>query len=172
MLRIAGIIRESIVDGPGLRFVVFTQGCPHHCEGCHNPITHDPKGGYEIEVERILEEFHKNPLLKGITISGGEPFLQARELIPLVKNIKEERKLLRDVTIYTGYTLSCLKSMNDPAVNELLAYCDILIDGPFILSERDLTLTFKGSRNQRIIDMNKTRSTGEIVLYEVNRNEQ
>ena len=155
MLRIAGIIRESIVDGPGLRMVIFTQGCPHLCAGCHNPQTHDPNGGYEIDVERILVEFYKNPLLQGITISGGEPFLQARELIPLVQKIKEERKFVRDVTIYTGYTISCLKSMNDPAVDELLSYCDILIDGPYIEAERDLTLTFRGSRNQRIIYLNK-----------------
>lgn len=163
MLKIAGIIRESIVDGEGLRFVVFTQGCPHHCEGCHNPQTHDPNGGYEIEVERILKEFYKNPLLQGITISGGEPFLQAKALIPLLKEIKKSK----DVVIYTGYTIEKLQSMSDPVIDELLSYCDILIDGRFIQSEKDLTLTFRGSRNQRIIDMNKTRQTGELTLCEV-----
>lgn len=166
MLRIAGIIRESIVDGPGLRFVVFTQGCPHHCKGCHNPQTHDPNGGYEIDVERILDEFYKNPLLQGITISGGEPFLQARELIPLLKAIKKGSEhfpfFVRDVTIYTGYTISCLKSMNDPAVDEVLSYCDILIDGPYIEAERDLTLTFRGSRNQNIIYLNKEKGEEEL----------
>ena len=163
MIRIAGIIRESIVDGAGLRFVVFTQGCTHNCKGCHNPQTHDPDGGYEIEVERILKEFYKNPLLKGITISGGEPFLQAKALIPLVKEIKKSK----DVVIYTGYTIEKLQSMSDPVIDELLSYCDILIDGRFIQSEKDLTLTFRGSRNQRIIDMNKTRQTGKITLCEV-----
>lgn len=163
MIRIAGIIRESIVDGAGLRFVVFTQGCTHNCKGCHNPQTHDLNGGYDVSVERILEEFYKNPLLKGITISGGEPLLQAKALIPLVKEIKKSK----DVVIYTGYTIEKLQNMSDPVIDELLSYCDILIDGRFILAEKDLTLTFRGSRNQRIIDMNKTRQTGKITLCEV-----
>ena len=164
MLRIAGVIRESIVDGPGLRFVVFTQGCTHNCEGCHNPATHALDGGYEINADRILTEFFKNPLLKGITLSGGEPFLQAGELVPIAKAVKAGKK---DVVIYTGYTLEALRAMNNDDVNELLSYCDVLVDGPFILAQRDLTLTFKGSRNQRIIDMNETRKQGKIVLLEV-----
>lgn len=153
MLRIAGVIRESIVDGEGLRFVVFTQGCPHHCEGCHNPQTHDVNGGYLIEQEKILTEFFKNPLLKGITLSGGEPFIQAKELIPIAKAVKDGGK---DVVMYTGYTLEQLETMGGE-VNELLSYCDTLIDGRFVLAERDLTLTFRGSRNQRVIDMNEYR---------------
>ena len=152
MLRIAGVVRESIVDGEGLRFVVFTQGCPHHCEGCHNPQTHNPDGGYLIEQSRIIKEFMKNPLLKGITFSGGEPFLQARQLIPIAEAVKANGQ---DVTIYTGYTLEELKAMYDPDVNILLSLCDVLIDGRFVLAERDLTLAFRGSRNQRIIDMTK-----------------
>lgn len=154
MLRIAGVIRESIVDGPGLRFVVFTQGCTHNCEGCHNPATHALDGGYLIEQSRIIAAFMKNPLLQGITFSGGEPFLQARQLIPIAEAIKANGQ---DVVIYTGYTLEELKAMYEPDVNILLSLCDILIDGRFILAERDLTLTFKGSRNQRIIDMNSYR---------------
>ena len=164
MLRIAGVIRESIVDGPGLRFVVFTQGCTHACEGCHNPATHALDGGYEITSDRILTEFFKNPLLKGITLSGGEPFLQAHDLVPIAKAVKEGKK---DVVIYTGYTLEALRAMNNDDVNELLNWCDVLVDGPFILAQRDLTLTFKGSRNQRIIDMNETRKQGSIVLLKV-----
>ena len=164
MLRIAGVIRESIVDGPGLRFVVFTQGCTHNCEGCHNPATHALDGGHEITSDRILTEFFKNPLLKGITLSGGEPFLQAGELVPIAKAVKAGKK---DVVIYTGYTLEALRAMNNDDVNELLSYCDVLVDGPFILAQRDLTLTFKGSRNQRIIDMNETRKQGSVVLLEV-----
>ena len=164
MLRIAGVIRESIVDGPGLRFVVFTQGCTHNCEGCQNPATHALDGGYEITSDRILTEFFKNPLLKGITLSGGEPFLQAHDLVPIAKAVKESKK---DVVIYTGYTLEALRAMNNDDVNELLNWCDVLVDGPFILAQRDLTLTFKGSRNQRIIDMNETRKQGSIVLLEV-----
>ncbi|MBR4878671.1 MAG: anaerobic ribonucleoside-triphosphate reductase activating protein [Clostridia bacterium] len=164
MLRIAGVIRESIVDGPGLRFVLFTQGCTHNCEGCHNPATHALDGGYEIEAERVLTEFFKNPLHKGNTLSGGEPILQARDHIPIAKAVREGKK---DVVIYTGYTLEALRAMNNADVNELLENCDVLVDGPFILAQRDLTLTFKGSRNQRIINMNETRKQGEIVLLEV-----
>ena len=168
MIRIAGVIRESIVDGAGLRFVVFTQGCPHNCKGCHNPQTHDPDGGYDVSVERILEEFYKNPLLKGITISGGEPILQAKALIPLLKDIKGGNKSVNyDVVLYTGYLVETLLKMADPVIDELLSYCDIVIDGRFIQAEKDLTLTFRGSRNQRIIDMNKTRQTGKITLCEV-----
>lgn len=158
MLRIAGVIRESIVDGQGLRFVVFTQGCPHLCPGCHNPQTHDMNGGYLIEQEKILAEFFKNPLLKGITLSGGEPFLQAEELIPIAKAVKESGK---DVVIYTGFTLEQLERMSNKYTDELLSYCDTLIDGRFILAERDLTLTFRGSRNQRIIDMDEYRRKNE-----------
>lgn len=164
MLRIAGIIRESIVDGEGLRFVVFTQGCPHRCEGCHNPQTHDPKGGYEINPACILREYFKNPLTKGITFSGGEPFEQAKALLPIAEAVKANGD---DVTIFTGYTLEELIAKQNPHIDELLLLCDILIDGRFIIAERDLTLTFRGSRNQRIIDMNETRRQNKIIIKEV-----
>lgn len=164
MLRIAGIIRESIVDGDGLRFVVFTQGCPHQCEGCHNPQTHDPKGGYEINPACILREYFKNPLTKGITFSGGEPFEQAKALLPVAEAVKANGD---DVTIFTGYTLEELIAKQDGYIDKLLSLCDILIDGRFILAERDLTLTFRGSRNQRIIDMNETRRQNKIIIKEV-----
>ena len=162
MLRIAGVIRESIVDGPGLRFVLFTQGCTHNCEGCHNPATHALDGGYEIEAERVLTEFFKNPLLKGITLSGGEPFLQARDLIPIAKAVREGKK---DVVIYTGYTLEALRAMNNADVNELLENCDVLVDGAYIEELKDIRLKFRGSANQRVIDVQKTLEKGECVLY-------
>ena len=98
-IRLAGVIRESIVDGPGIRFVVFVQGCPHHCEGCHNPESHDFSGGYDCEPEKILAEIKKNPLLDGVTFSGGEPLCQAAALLPLAKEIK---KLGLNLFIYTG----------------------------------------------------------------------
>ena len=164
MLRIAGIIRESIVDGEGLRFVVFTQGCPHRCEGCHNPQTHDPNSGYEINPACILREYFKNPLTKGITFSGGEPFEQAKALLPIAEAVKANGD---DVTIFTGYTLEELIAKQNPHIDELLLLCDILIDGRFIIAERDLTLTFRGSRNQRIIDMNETRRQNKIIIKEV-----
>ena len=149
-IRLAGIIRESIVDGPGIRFVVFTQGCKHNCKGCHNPETHDLNGGYETDTDKILEEIKKNPLLKGVTFSGGDPFLQAYPLSLLAKEI---HKLNLDVVVYTGYTYEQLLTGFDehPDWKDLLKETDILIDGPFILEKRDLRLQFRGSGNQRII---------------------
>ena len=164
MLRIAGVIRQSIVDGAGLRFVVFTQGCPHRCEGCHNPQTHDMDGGYLIEQQKIIAEFFKNPLLKGITFSGGEPFEQAEALIPIAEAVKTNGD---DVTIYSGYTLEELTAKHDRHVDKLLLLCDVFIYGRFVLAERDLTLVFRGSRNQRIIDMNESRKCNKIIIKEV-----
>lgn len=161
-LRIAGTVKDSIVDGPGLRYVIFTQGCPHHCPGCHNPQTHDPFGGQDADAEKILEEIFGNPILSGVTFSGGEPFCQAEALIPIAEAVKEKKIHLM---IYTGYLLEKLQKMDDPAVQRLLELADILVDGPFILAERNLTLSYRGSENQRVIDMVKTRNSGTVVLY-------
>ena len=163
MIRICGVVRDSIVDGPGLRFVLFTQGCPHHCPGCHNPESHAMDGGYEVSSEKVLEEFRKNPLLKGITLSGGDPIVQAEELVDLCREV---HALGKDVLLYTGYTYEELQEMAKArrAVAELLAETDTLVDGRFVLAQRDLTLIYKGSRNQRIIDMARTREAGRIVL--------
>lgn len=162
-LRIAGIIRESIVDGPGIRFAVFGQGCPHNCQGCHNPDSHDFEGGYDCAIDKILEEIDKNPLLKGVTFSGGEPFCQAEEFAELGEKIRE-RGL--SVVTFTGYTYEELLDMNDESANRLLEVTDLLIDGRYEADKRDLTLKFRGSSNQRIIDMKKTRETGSMVLAE------
>ena len=149
-MRIAGIVRESIVDGPGLRFTIFAQGCPHSCKGCHNESTHAFDGGYDCELNKILEEIDKNPLLAGVTFSGGEPFCQPEPLYKLGLEIKA-RGL--DVMAYSGYTLEQLQEMAEkrPFIGKLLEIADYLVDGPFILEERDLTLEFRGSRNQRFI---------------------
>lgn len=166
-LRLAGVVRESIVDGPGLRFTVFAQGCPHHCIGCHNESTHDFKGGNLTEIETILTEIDKNPLLSGVTFSGGEPFCQAEGFCMLARKVKD-RGL--HIVAFSGYTYEELMDMAerpDPegaCVKELLDLTDLLIDGRFDLSLRDLTLCFRGSQNQRLIDMNKTRNAGKIVL--------
>lgn len=162
-LRIAGIIRESIVDGPGIRFAVFGQGCPHDCPGCHNPESHDFNGGYDCSIDKILEQIDKNPLLKGVTFSGGEPFCQAEEFAVLGSKIKE-RGL--SVVTFTGYTYEELAAMGDVGIDKLLEVTDLLIDGRYMAEQRDLTLKFRGSKNQRIIDMIKTRQTGDIVLAE------
>ena len=159
-VRISGIVEESIVDGSGIRFVIFTQGCPHHCAGCHNPVTHDFAGGKIADTNVLFAAIKENPLLKGVTFSGGEPFCQPEPLTLLARQV---HALKRDVTTYTGYTLEELQAMHNPAIDALLAETDFLIDGRFVLANRDLTLKFRGSSNQRIIDMNKTRTQGTIV---------
>ncbi len=161
-LRIAGTVNDSIVDGPGIRYTIFTQGCPHHCPGCHNPQTHDFAGGQDADVEKILEEIFNNPILSGVTFSGGEPFCQAEALIPIAEAIKEKGKHLM---IYTGYLLEHLQKMENTGVQRLLELADVIVDGPFILAEKNLTLSYRGSENQRVIDMVKTRKSGEVVLY-------
>ena len=160
-LTIAGVVKESIVDGPGIRYTVFTQGCPHHCPGCHNPQTWAFEGGQPTTAQALFEDFQKDPILKGITFSGGEPFCQPEPLTELAKLVHVAGK---DVTIFTGYTYEQLLKKQDPAVDALLAQCDLLIDGPFILEQRNLELRFRGSENQRLIDMKKTRQAGCVVL--------
>lgn len=175
-LKIAGVIRESIVDGPGIRFVIFAQGCYHNCEGCQNPNTHDCDGGYWCDFDKILEAVDKNPMVNGITFSGGEPFLQARALTELaieLKTLKTVDKIItkegdtrritkkerpRDLHLmaYTGYTLENLAKLSKSEqegkyIVDFLSHLDVLIDGPFILKERDLGLEFRGSRNQRYL---------------------
>lgn len=155
-IRIAGIIRESIVDGPGIRFTIFAQGCPHKCQGCHNEETHDFLGGYLCPSEKILEEIYKNPLLSGVTFSGGEPFCQAEAFYGLALELKKKGL---DIVAYSGYTLDELqkKAEEDKHIKDLLGVIDYLVDGPFILAERDLTLIFRGSSNQKYIDMAEKR---------------
>ena len=161
-LRIAGTVNDSIVDGPGIRYVIFTQGCPHHCTGCHNPQTHDFAGGQDADVEKILDEIFRNPILSGVTFSGGEPFCQAEGLVPIAEDVKEKGKHLM---IYTGYLLEQLQKMENASVHRLLELADVIVDGPFVMEEKNLTLSFRGSENQRVIDMVKTRAAREVVLY-------
>ena len=151
-LRISGVIEESIVDGPGFRYVIFTQGCPHGCPGCHNPQTHDFNGGTLIDPLCLLPEIDENPLLSGVTFSGGEPFVQPKALLPLAREIKKRGLHL---LIYSGYTYEQLSALarTDQAIAELLRLCDTLIDGPYVEEERDLTLQFRGSSNQRILQL-------------------
>lgn len=160
-LRLSGIINESIVDGPGLRFVIFAQGCPHHCDGCHNPQTFDPNGGYEEDIDEILKKIKSNPLLQGVTFSGGEPFMQAKAFTSLAKKI---HGMNLNVMSYTGYLFENI--LKNPDFKELLQNIDILVDGPFIKEQKNLMLKFKGSENQRIIDVQKSLKKNEIVLME------
>lgn len=164
-LRIAGVVKESIVDGPGLRFAVFCQGCPHRCPGCHNPHTHDFSGGSLTSAAGLLLEMDKNPLLSGVTLSGGEPFCQAAELVPLARGVRERGK---DVVCYSGYTWEELweKAQADPGVRGLLELVDVLVDGRYLEEERDLTLRFRGSRNQRVLDAPRSLREGRAVPLE------
>ena len=158
LLRLSGVISESIVDGPGFRYVVFTQGCPHGCPGCHNPQTHDFNGGTLIDPLTLLPEIDENPLLAGVTFSGGEPFVQPEALLPLAREIKARGLHL---LIFSGYTYEQLTNLmtTREAIGELLKLCDTLIDGPYIEEQRDLTLQFRGSANQRILQLNN----GQII---------
>lgn len=162
-MRIADLISDSIVDGPGLRITVFTQGCPHHCPGCHNPATHPFDGGREMTVEDIAQNWVRNPLLQGLTLSGGEPFCQAADCARLAA-LAHQKGL--DVWCYTGYTYEELLAAHRPDYDALLAQVDVLVDGPFLLAEKSYGIPFRGSRNQRLIDLNKTRQRGVPTLWE------
>ena len=162
-ISLSGVTGDSIVDGPGLRFTVFTQGCPPRCPGCHNPQTHDPNGGSWADTEDILAAAAENPLLDGITLSGGDPFLQP---VPCLALAEGAHKIGLNVWTYTGYTWEALWEENDAEKLALLKESDVLVDGPFLLAERSLELQFCGSRNQRLIDVKKSLAAGEVVLWE------
>lgn len=148
VIRMCGVVKESIVDGPGLRYVIFVQGCPHKCKGCHNPESHDFNAGTEVSVDAIFNDILKNPLLSGVTFSGGEPFCQAETLALLAHKVKSIRK---HVMVYTGYTIEELAKRQDAL--KLLQLTDTLVDGRFIEELKDYRLIFRGSNNQRIIQM-------------------
>lgn len=167
LLRIAGIVKESIVDGPGIRFVVFAQGCKHNCPGCHNPGTHSFDGGVLTSIDTLLESVQKNPLLDGVTLSGGEPFEQAEGFSEFASRI---HKLKMNVITYTGFTYEeIVKDMDKrPGWRALLDETDLLVDGRFELDKRNLMLKFRGSENQRIIDVKRTKAEKKIVLADLN----
>ncbi len=158
-VRIAGLINDSIVDGPGIRLTVFAQGCPHNCIGCHNPATHDMNKGRLEDVDYILKVADENPLLNGITLSGGEPFEQPDGMGEIAKKAKE-RGL--SVVVYSGYTWQELMENKKDSL-KILNYADYLIDGRFILEKKSYELRFKGSENQRIIDVKKSLESGVVV---------
>ncbi len=164
-IRIAGVAGESVVDGPGLRYVIFVQGCPHRCRGCHNPGTWDPAGGREVSILELMEDIAANLLLQGVTLSGGEPFLQSGPLAELARLVRERG---RDVVVYTGYAWERLLVMaeTDGGVKCLLQNTDILVDGPYIEERRDPGLVFRGSANQRVIDVKASLGSKGIVLVD------
>lgn len=159
-LRLASALQQdSIVDGPGIRCVIWTQGCPHHCIGCHNPQTHDCDAGITVYVAEIINEMQNMKLQTGITFSGGEPFLQAQALVDVAK---EAKNLHWNIWAYSGYTFE--EIMKHPSMKELLSWIDVLVDGKFIEDQKDYRLRFKGSKNQRIIDVQASLAQDKIVL--------
>ena len=147
-MRVYGLVQDSIVDGPGLRFVCFVQGCPHHCPGCHNPDSHDFNSGTEMTTDEVIEKMLSNPLTDGLTLSGGEPFEQAEDCMVIARAAHDHGL---NVWCYTGYTLEHLMEHGTGDQLALLAEIDVLVDGKFVLSERSLDLPWRGSRNQRVI---------------------
>lgn len=150
LLNLAGTLADSIVDGPGLRFVVFAQGCSFGCPGCHNPQTHAFGAGVDRSPEEIFAEIRRNPLARGVTFSGGDPFFQAEAFSALAALLKEAGY---EVAAYTGFTWEALAAGGSAAQRELLARLDVLVDGRFEIAQRDLGLRFRGSANQRVIDV-------------------
>ncbi|MCL2175933.1 MAG: anaerobic ribonucleoside-triphosphate reductase activating protein [Treponema sp.] len=172
-MRLSGITDVSFVDGPGLRYVIFAQGCKHGCPNCHNQKTWDVNAGMEFSVKEVIRKLKKqnktandkskSGLYQGVTLSGGEPFLQAEELAQVAASAHQ---IGWDVVTYTGYTYEQLIELgnNDNNIKSLLYETDILIDGKYVHEKRDANLPFRGSANQRIIDVIKTINEGKIVL--------
>lgn len=160
-LRIAGTVNDSIVDGPGFRFAVFTQGCPHHCPGCHNPQTHDFAGGRDADTEEILAQIRKNLLLDGLTLTGGEPFCQGAACTELAKGAHTAGL---NVWSYSGYTFEELLH-GDDAQRMLLENIDVLVDGRFLVERRTLECRFRGSDNQRLVDVPKSLAAGRVIEW-------
>lgn len=150
---------DSIVDGPGVRMVLWTQGCTHGCVGCHNPHTHELHGGSIVNSEDVIREIQQARLQTGLTLSGGDPFLQCVELIPVVK---EAKKLGLNIWAYTGFTYEHLRK--NRSCNALLEELDILVDGKFVEELKDYRLNFKGSKNQRIIDVQASILHDNVIL--------
>ena len=174
MINIASVEKESSIDGEGIRYVVFVQGCKHNCPGCHNPQTHSFDEKILISADDIIDDMTENPLLDGITLSGGDPFFQAKECIELAKKCKDNGYT---VWAYTGFIFDdFLNYINKCKHNdwitqdmiELLNYVDVVVDGPFILSERTLDEAFRGSKNQRIIDVKKSLTYNKVIEYKIN----
>lgn len=159
-MRIYGLVQDSIVDGPGFRFACFVQGCPHRCPGCHNPDSHNSSGGKEMDVEQVIQTMRSNPLTDGLTLSGGEPMEQAKECLRLAQAAHGAGL---NVWCYTGYTYEFLRKAGTPEQNALLEAIDVLVDGPFLLEERTLSLPWRGSRNQRLIHVPASLAAGAVI---------
>lgn len=164
-IRIAGTVNDSIVDGNGLRYTIFVQGCPHHCKGCHNPQTHSFDSGKEVSISDLFDVIKSNTLLDGVTFSGGEPFAQAKPLVELADLVKRNTNL--NIVTYTGYTFEEIITSNNSDWIALLNSTDILIDGEFIEDLKSYELRFRGSSNQRCIDVKQSLLQHKVVLADI-----
>ena len=163
-IRLAGeLYADSIVDGNGIRAVIWTQGCAHRCPGCHNPGTHDFNSGFEFSVAELKREISQLEFQDGVTFSGGDPFYQSEACADIAEHIQS---LGMNVWCYTGFVYEKLleSAKKDPAIMKFLQNIDILVDGPFMIGKRSYSLKFRGSSNQRVIDVKKSLETGTTVL--------
>lgn len=164
-IRLSGIAYESLVNGPGMRRVFFAQGCRHNCKGCFNPDTHDFNGGEIRNMDELIESVLDNPILRGITFSGGDPLEQADKFSYMAKAFKNKGL---NVWCYTGYTYEYILEHKDKnnGWNELLSSIDVLVDGKFQEENMQEGLKFRGSNNQRIIDIKESLNQGNIVTID------
>ena len=169
LIKLSGVIPESFVDGPGIRFTIFTQGCPHRCEGCHNPETHEFNAGHEFDIEEVKEWIRELEFQKGVTFSGGDPMFQAKQCAILAKVVHE---LGMNVWAYTGFTYEQLIDHGNPDILEFLSEVDVLIDGKFDINKRSLDLEFRGSSNQRVIDVPKSLENHKVTLFDFNKSKE
>lgn len=153
---------DSIVDGEGIRTVIWTQGCKHNCPFCHNPSTHSFSLGFDVEIDKIKKELSNIKGQTGITFSGGDPMEQPKECAEIAKYAKSKNL---NIWCYTGYTYEKLLNMNDDILN-FLNYIDVLVDGPFLIKEKSYSVKFRGSKNQRLIDVQKSLAENKVILYD------
>lgn len=161
MLAILRIVEDTMVDGPGMRTAIYAAGCTHHCPGCHNPQSWDIRAGEEMTTEDILRTILADPFAD-VTFTGGDPMIQPEGFTELARVIRERSR--KTIWCYTGYTYEALLTM--PAQRELMQHIDVLVDGPFVQSLRDEQLRFRGSSNQRLIDVQRSLNAGTVVLWE------
>lgn len=162
IVRLSGIAYESLVNGPGIRRVFFAQGCRHNCKGCFNTETHDFNGGEVKVIKELIQDVLINPMITGVTFSGGDPLEQAEEFAIMAKEFKKNNK---NIWCYTGYLFEdILNNINDRlGWKDLIQNIDVLVDGKFEEDKKDESLKFKGSNNQRIIDVQKSLKIGKVV---------
>lgn len=167
-IRLAGVIHESLSNGPGLRRVLFSQGCKHECEGCFNLHTHSFTGGQVFKIDDIVRDILENPMLRGVTFSGGDPLEQAEAFASIAKKVKAAGK---NIWVYTGYTFEYVieNRYKRPGFDELLKNIDVLVDGKFDINKKNERLKFRGSSNQRIIDVKKSLEKSEIIVLDYDK---